>query len=75
MINHEMFEERIRPERGMYSDTVDLFLESENKTLRFNCSNVDEAKRVAWSCSARNKKYNQNLTVWRKNTQVYLIKG
>lgn len=77
MINTEMFKEKIeKPKtRGAYADVIDEFIKSENKTLRFNCSSVEEAKKCYASCGFRNKKLNLGLVVWKKNNQVYLIKG
>lgn len=79
MISTEMFLNRVEaPElrrRGIYADVVDQFLESENMTLKFNCSNTDEAKRCSQAISIRNREKNQNLTVWTRRCSVYVIKG
>ena len=77
MISTEMFKEKMeKPStRGAYADVIDKFMESDNKTLRFNCSSAEEARKCCNSCAFRNKKYNLGLVIWKKNNQIYLIKG
>ena len=79
MISTEMYKTRIeapkKEAKGVYAPYVDQFIESENMSMKFNCSNTHEALLCEQSIKQRAKSKNMNITVWRKNCAVYVIKG
>ena len=79
MISTEMYKTRIeapkKEPRGIYAPYIDQFMASENMSMKFNCSNTKEAELCKQSIQLRARKSNMNITVWKKNCAVYVIKG
>ena len=79
MISTEMYKTRIeapqREPRGIYAPYLDQFMQTENQSMKFNCSSVDEASKCYQAIYARNKEKNMGLVVWKKNCLVYVVKG
>ena len=80
MIGIETLKKRIEPEKywarkSKYQEPLANFVQSDDMTLIFKCSNVSETQ----SCRAAVRKQindrNLNLVVWSKNCTVYVIKG
>lgn len=80
MIKTEMYKQRIsKPdfltERGKYSQALSQFMESDNMTLKLVCSNIKEAESCYTCLNSHNRKHNFNLCIWKRNCEVYAIKG
>ena len=80
MISTETFKNRIqappkRSAKGAYQHYLDDFMLKEDMTLKLNCSNLKEAEACYKAMLYGNKNKNYNVTVWKRNTTVYVIKG
>jgi len=80
MIKTEMYNRRIeKPKtlsgKGKYSNVLNQFMNTDNKTLKFLCSNVKEAESCVSSMHGLKRKYDLNVVVWKNNCEVYVIKG
>ena len=75
----EMMKEKIDinaiTRKGIYSDKIDEFLRSDNKTMMFKCKNKNETQNCYTSVQQYNRKHNLNLCVCVRSTTVYAIKG
>ena len=65
--------ERVR--KSKYLTPLRTFMESDNKTLKFSCSNNNEAISCMASIGSFNNAKNLGLVIWKKNYDVYVIKG
>lgn len=83
MIGTETLKNRIEapkmPDRmktgGKYITPLRNFMDSDDKTLIFKCSNEMEAKICYQALFRYRKDLNLNITVWKRNCTVYAIKG
>ena len=74
----EMLKEQLKPEkkeRGVWLSPLMELIESDNKTLKFNCVSVSEANRCKNSIDSHNKTKNLGLVTWRRNYTVFVIKA
>ena len=76
MIGTEMYKERIpKPSGSKYADYIYNFMSSDNQTLKFNCSTIEEANSCVTTVKKLISKRDLNLVVWQQNCGVYVIKG
>lgn len=79
MIETTMFAERMekpaRTTKSKYAPYLTDFMNSDNKTLKFTCSNNSEAVNCYTCISKRIKSNGLNLVLWKRNNEVYVIKG
>lgn len=80
MISTEMMKNRIqappvRSPKGEYQSYLYDFIISENLSMKLNCSNLKEAEACYKAMLYGRKNKNYNITVWRRNCAVYVIKG
>ena len=79
MISKETFKTRIEaPKRitgGVYLQYLHEFMQTDDMSMKLNCSSVEEAERVYSSLMSGRKRHNYNVTVWKKNCCVIATKG
>lgn len=80
MIGTEMYKNRVeappkRNAKGVYQHYLIEFMKTDNMTMKLNCSNLKEAEYVYKAMLYGNKAHNYNVTVWKRNCAVYVIKG
>lgn len=74
-----MFKEKAekpnRDKSGKWKNILMEFIESDNQTLKVNCTDENEAKQCRSAFNQLIKKNNLGLVIWKKNYSVIVIKA
>ena len=61
--------------KGVYSDPLMEFVDSDNGTLKFSFSNKYDMTQCSSAVRQYIRKHDLNLVVWCKKNDVFVIKG
>ena len=61
--------------KGVISENIDQWLESEDKTLRIKCGTVPEKRRVYSCCYQYRKTHGLDYTIFQKDLDIYLVRA
>ena len=61
--------------RGKYKDIFESFLESDKKTLRISCKDVETQRRISQAARAYRNKHFCDFTIFTKLNVLYLVKS
>lgn len=74
-----MFKEKAekpnRDKSGKWKNILMEFIESDNQTLKVNCTDENEVKRCRSAFDHLIRKDNLGLVIWKKNCTVIVIKA
>ena len=63
--------------KGLYSEIIEDWLYTDNRTLKFRCANAEERKKVYAAVSAFKRNHNLDYTVYceRGTNNIFLVKA